>query len=433
MAKKNKKQSAVIFTGFVKIDKNLVGTAVIYKKIADMLLQQEGYQVDMVVPEFGDLKDKIVYHTWDAKNNKRLINAAQVVVFGAYPPIEPMYYAWQKNKVIMTYLWSIAPIGSMEFRDFPSLNKQRKLHQYISASYNLSLLLSDKIFCRNTSVRNLLMGSLLSLGRVDLKNYSEDRRLQSLVEVAPFGLESRAPIHKKDVYRDQVPGIAKKDFLLIWNGGIWNWNDGETLMKTMRLLRDKHGKKDIKLILQGFEHPDKNQKMSEEAQKTLRLARRYKLINDTVFFTQWVAFNERGNYLTECDAGIVTSPDIPEANLFLKTRVYDYLWAELPVIIGDNEAFAPFVKKMGLGVISICARAEEWAENIVKLYSQPAMQKAIKTNIRAVKKEMTWTKTLRGVKRFLKNPTRDSSKKLADKKILHDNIKNNLRIIKGGL
>jgi len=44
-------------------------------------------------------------------------------------------------------------------------------------------------------------------------------------------------------------------------------------------------------------------------------------------------------------AGIVTSPDIPEANLFFKTRIYDYLWAELPIILYDCEAFASLVQE----------------------------------------------------------------------------------------
>ena len=417
----------VIFSGLVNIDKNLVGTAVIYKKIAD-LAKKLGYQVDMVIPNLIDAKDDVKYCVWEKKNNQKLINQADIVVFGAYPPVEPLNYARQKKKIIVSYLWSVAPIGSMEFRDYKDANKQRELHEFISSSYNLQLLLSDKIFCRDHEVRKLIIGSLLSLGRIDLNNYYEDRTLNSLIEAAPFGIEDREPRHKKNIYRGIINGIEKNDFLLLSSGGIWNWNDGETLVKTMGLIDEKYKLKNIKLILQGFRHPDKKQKLSFEAEKTLKLAKNYGLLGKNIFLTDWVPFLERENYLTECDAGIVTSPDIPEANFFLKTRIYDYLWAELPVLLGDNEAFAGIVMKNRLGLIAKCGQADDWAKNIVYLYKNKKGQKQIKTNIKKIKKVMTWKKTLKPIEIFLKNPKKDKNLFKNDRKLFINNIKYNSKL-----
>jgi glycosyltransferase involved in cell wall biosynthesis len=422
-------KKATIFTGLVRLDENLVGTAVIYKKIAEILLAQ-GYRVDMVVPEINLENNKVNYHTWNDKNNKKLINNTDLVIFGAYPPIEPMYYAYQKKKTVITYLWSIAPIGSLEFSDFNNINKQRKLHEYITASYNLSLLLSDKIFCRNERVRNLVLGSLVSLNRIDLKNYQEDKTLKNIVEVAPFGIEARSPKHKKDIYRGVIKGIDKNDFLLIWNGGVWNWNDGKTLVETMKIIRDKYKKKNIKLILQGFKHPAENQKLSHEAKKTLKLIKKYKLENKNIFVTPWLPFKERENYLTECDAGIVTAPNIPEANLFLKTRIYDYLWAQLPVILGDNEAFASFIAQMKLGLVAKCASVEDFAEKIIELESNKNLQASIIGNIKQVKKELSWKKTLKNLEKYFKNPYNDKQKYKPLRKLYKENIKNNINKIK---
>ncbi|MEA3449592.1 MAG: glycosyltransferase [Patescibacteria group bacterium] len=421
-------KKAVIFTGLVKVDKNLVGTAVIYQKIADILLRQ-GYAVGMVVPEQNNLKNKINYYTWSEKNNKKLINSSDLVIFGAYPPVEPMYYAYQKKKTIITYLWSIAPVGSLEFKDFASINKQRGLHYYINASYNLSLLLSDKIFCRNERVRNLVLGSLLALGRVDLKNYQGDKTLRNLIDTAPFGIEARAPKHKKNIYRGVIKGIKDDDFLLIWNGGVWNWNDGETLIKTMKLIREKYNKKNIKLILQGFKHPDENQKLSQEAQRTLDLIEKYELEDKNIFIAHWLAFKERENYLTECDAGIVTAPNIPEANFFLKTRIYDYLWADLPVVLGDNEAFAPFINQMKLGLVAKCGTPQDFTKKIIALEKSSAMRAGIKNNIKTIKKNLNWNKTLEKVKEYFKNPEKDKLKYVSGRSLYRENIKNNLNII----
>lgn len=416
---------AVIFTGLVNVDKNLVGTAVIYKKIADILIRK-GYKVSMVIPGETDIVDPdIKFCFYEEENNKKLISSASLVVFGAYPPPQPLWFAYQKKKTIMTYLWSVAPIGSLEFKDFASHNKQKELHNYITASFNLSLLLSDKIFCRDRQVHTLLWGSLTSLGRVNLDNYLQHKKLRNIIEEAPFGLDKTSPKHKRDVYRGQYKKITQSDFLLMWNGGVWNWNDGQTLVKAMKRLQ----KEKVKLIFQGFRHPDKEQKLSREAKKTLQIAKTSGLINKNIFFPdQWIPFHQRGNYLTECDVGVVSSPDIPEASLFLKTRVYDYLWGELPIILNECEAFAPIIEEKELGLVAKTGDARDWAGKIRQLKSNRTLRNKIIKNIRNYKKELTWNKTLKPVERYLDRPTRLKDKYDNSNRLLQENISINKKI-----
>lgn len=392
-------KKAVVFTGLVNVDKNLVGTAVIYIKMAE-ILSRENYQVHLVVPEVSDYNNKkFKFHLYDKESNEKLINSSSLVVFGAYPPIDPMLYAYRKKKNILTYLWSIAPIGSLEFRDFPDFDKQFLLHQYITTSYNLSLLLSDKIFCRSDKVRDLVLGSLISLGRANLENYRNDKKI-SFLEVSPFGIDSSKIEHKKNIYRGRK-GIDKKDFLLIWNGGIWNWNDGVTLIKAMNELKDKK----IKLIFQGYRHPNKNQKLSDEAQKTIRLAKKLGLIDKNVFFIDtWQAYEERGNYLSECDAGIVTSPNIPEANYFLKTRIYDYIWAELPIIANDCEAYSGIIQANNLGIVAKTGDHGQLAKNILNISQNKKALNIFRKNLKEYKKDIAWRKTLQPVVEYVRNP-----------------------------
>jgi hypothetical protein len=395
-------KKALIFTGLVQINKNLVGTAVIYKKMAELLVKEK-YEVILVIPAKTDMENKnFSFHVYNKKNNNKLINQADLVIFGSYPPIDPLLYAYKKRKKIISYRWSIAPIGSLEFKDFKNQKKQNDLHQYIINSYNLSLLTSDKIFCRDEQVKKLIMGSLISLGRINLENYKIDKKLNRLIEVAAFGIDSNSPKHNNDIYRGKFKNIDKNDFLLIWNGGIWNWNDGQTLIKAMNVLK---GKK-IKLIFQGFRHPQKNIHLSSEAEKTINLTKKLGILDKNVFFMdKWVPFEERGNFLTEADLGIITSPNIPEANLFLKTRIYDYLWAKLPIILNDSEAFAEIIKKNELGLVAKTGNYLDLAEKILNLKNDKKLYSQIKNNIENFKKQISWNKTLTPLKNYLKNPT----------------------------
>ncbi len=407
-------KKVVIFTGLVSVDTNLVGTAVIYKKIADIFIK-EGFQVTMALPQETDLKDNFInFKVYNEKNNKKIIDSAEVVIFGAYPPTDPLLYSYKKNKIIVTYLWSIAPVGSLEFKDFKSKKEQIKLHRFINSSYNLSLLLSDKIFCRDEGAKKLVLGSLISLGRLNLENYTEKRNFNNLLEVAPFGVdESVNRKNKKHFYRGVLDNVGKDDFLLIWNGGVWNWNDGATLIRAMKKIKNKK----VKLIFQGFKHPDKNKGISFEAKKCFKLAQNLGLKDKNVFFNDtWIPYQDRINFLAESDAGVVCSPDIPEANLFLKTRIYDYFWADLPIILNECEAFASLIKEKELGFVCRTGDYNDWAKKIDILSQDGKILKKMKANIRKYKKEISWQKTLQPLKSFAKRPTktRDNNDKLND-------------------
>jgi len=420
------KKIALIFTGLVKIDQNLVGTAVIYQEIA-MILKNQGYIVKMVVPEISSLAPNIAsYYQYQDKNNKILIKTASLVIFGAYPPVTSLLEAYRQKKIIMTYLWSIAPIGSLEFRDYKNNDEQAKLHSFISASYNLSLLLSDKIFCRDEGARKLVLGSLTSLGRINLDNYRSDASLRRLVEVAAFGVDNKKlPVAVKDYWQKQL-GVKRRDFILIWNGGIWNWNNGETLVKAMNLLKAYN----IKLVFQGFKHPESKHALSFKAKKTLNLAKRLGLKDKSIFFGEdWVPYQQRYNFLGSSHAGVVSSPDIPEANLFFKTRIYDYLWAELPVILNDCEAFAPLIKERGLGLVVKTGDAADWAAKIRLLSRSASLRRRFRANIRSYKQEIAWENTLEPIKDFSRRPYAAPDKQKDVKTLILENIRLNRDIV----
>jgi len=387
------KKTITIFTGLVKINKNLVGTAVVYERLA-YFLTQAGFQVNLVLPEVSDLKlTKINFYLYNETNNKKLIRQSQLVIFGAYPPVDPLKYAYRLKKKIITYLWSIAPIGSLEFRDFKDFEQQEKLYNFIVESYNLSLQYADKIFCRSQAVKDFVLGSLVSLGKANLTNYIQDRNFNNLISLAPFGIDSIPAKHHKNIYRNVIPGVTNKDFILIWNGGIWNWHDGISLVKIMNYIKQYN--KNIKLIFQGFYNPDKI--YSLQAQQTKKLADKLKLTNHNIFFPEkWISFAERDSYLTESNAGIVTSPNIPEANYFLKTRFYDYLWAELPIILNTYEAFAPEVSKYNLGLV-LSGNYKQDAQAILNFVKNKKLQIKIKKNIIKYKQTLSWRQQLKPV------------------------------------
>jgi len=404
-----------IFTGLVKIGPDLVGTAVVYREIAH-LLRMKGFEVSMVVPEPVDNPEKgIAYYVYEPRRNKKIIRQSDIVFFGAYPPTDPLEYAYKNKKIIVSYLWSLAPIGSLEFRDVPSREEQDRKQRLIVDAYNRTLLYSDKVFCRSEKARDFILGSLAALGRANIYNYGKERNFRNIAEVAPFGIPQTSPHHTKNIYRGVISGVGKNDFLLLWNGGVWNWNDATGLVEIMNYIRRRDKK--IKLIFQGFHNPQSKYALSAEAKKARRLAEKRSLINNNIFITsEWINYDERGNYLTEVDAGITLSPNIPEANFFIKTRYYDYIWAGKPIILNEFEAFAPEVKNKGLGLV-LTGDYRQMAEDIIRFSRNKKSLAKIRKNLLAYKKGRDWRSNLGPVVDFCQSARHSADRRLAKRNI----------------
>ena len=75
-----------------------------------------------------------------------------------------------------------------------------------------------------------------------------------------------------------------------------------------------------------------------------------------VFFNEaWVPYDQRHNWLLDADCGVTTHFEHVETTFAFRTRVLDYLWAGLPIVTTDGDAFADLVRTERLGVVAKCA------------------------------------------------------------------------------
>ena len=73
--------------------------------------------------------------------------------------------------------------------------------------------------------------------------------------------------------------------------------------------------------------------------KRLKLSRGLGLYDRTVFFnTDWVPYGDRGSYFHEVQIGVSTHYENLETRFSFRTRILDYLWAELPIIATGGDA-----------------------------------------------------------------------------------------------
>jgi len=287
---------------------------------------------------------------------------------------------------------------------FENLEAQRNLGHKIE-KINLNPLLNilrrgDFFICANEKQRDLYLGLLAATGRITPKIYKEDPALRNLIDIVPTGLSSVSPQPTQKVIKGIHPGIGEKDKLLIWWGGIWDWLDPFSLLRALPPILEK--RKDLKLVFFGIKHPSLKQAKPSSADKSVQLAKELNLYNKNVFFLEeWAPYEERGNWLLESDLGVMTYTQNLETRFSWRTRVLDYLWADLPVIISEGDAMADLVKNHNLGRVVKSSDPASIAQAVLELLDHPDEYSKIKKNIQNFKPQLNWENTIIPIHAFL--------------------------------
>ena len=212
-----------------------------------------------------------------------------------------------------------------------------------SLAQEVALATGDAFICASERQRDLWLGMLGALGRLDQDEYARDPSLRRLIDVVPFGLPAEPPVKTKPVLKGVVPGIEPGDRVLLWGGGIWNWFDPMTPIRAVGRLAERRG--DVKLYFLGVQHPNPETEAMTMADQAVRLAEELGLLDRSVFFNfGWVPYEERADFLLEADLGVSAHEDNVETRFAFRTRMLDYLWAGLPIVTTQGDVLAELVE-----------------------------------------------------------------------------------------
>jgi glycosyltransferase involved in cell wall biosynthesis len=215
-------------------------------------------------------------------------------------------------------------------------------------SLDFQLRRGDFFMCASERQRMFWLGQLMSAGRINPETYASDVTLRRLIDVVPFGLSREKPEVTGPAIRGVVAGIGKKDKVLLWSGGLYDWFDPRSLIRAVAEL--SHRRSNVRLFFMGTKHPNPDVPPMSIVQKSRDLAAELGVLNSHVFFNdQWVDFDKRQNYLLDADVGVSTHFEHVETQFSFRTRILDYLWAQLPMVVTAGDYFADLVEEEGLG------------------------------------------------------------------------------------
>lgn len=381
-----------------EIGTKMAGTGIRYHYMAEVLSKDFDVTVGFFGPEY--LPDKAFKHSYAVKSinvhhfHDAFEHADIIITMWASEAIIDFCNA--HNKILIFDIYAPVPVETLALKVFsgkPVTEADEFAYESSLKDYRLFLENGDAFLCSNRQQLDFWLGYAFGASQVTPKTYTR-RNIFNQFLLAPMGIDTSEKLSlKKPHYKGIVPGITKSDTVIIWNGGIYDWYDGITLMDAMKIVWEKNPR--IKLVFPGTQHPNKTLPKWQETVNTQKRAKVLGIENKNVFFFKtWVDYHKRLDFLLEADMAIYTHKPSIESEFSHRTRVLDHILAKLPTIATQGDYFAELIEHHDLGITVPPYNKDALAEAILTMSQHSHLQNA-RDNIEKIRDDFDWRTTLK--------------------------------------
>jgi glycosyltransferase involved in cell wall biosynthesis len=331
---------------------------------------------------------------------RKRLDGFDAVVAQMLPPAEAVRLARTATRVIYD-LYIPALTETLASRSLDD-----RLRRVGVLAQEVALATGDAFVCASERQRDLWLGMLADLGRLDADTYREDPTLRVLVDVVPFGLPDEEP-------RGKPVGLKRAgERVLLWAGGISDWLDPLTPIRAVEQLH----RDDVKLVFLA-RGPDTDAARRAATHESDRV----------VFLDGWVPYEERASYLLEADLGVSAHYDSVETRFAFRTRLLDHFWARLPTVTTEGDVLAELVEERGLGRAVAAGDVDAYAEAIEQVLAAPPPTDPFE----AVRKELAWPRVVEPLLRLLSRERGPAAAGTARLRLEHVALRGRLRLRRG--
>jgi glycosyltransferase involved in cell wall biosynthesis len=348
----------------------------------------------------------VTYHRYDIEAMRPLVESCDIVVSVGDTLLE-FPFLLDCDKYIVMDGYDPHTLESLAWNQ--GQTPEQRLHGYRDRLrvVDLQCTLGDFFICASERQRMLWLGWLEARGRINPFTYDEDPTLRSLIGVVPTGVPTEPPRHTRPLVREVVRGISREDFVLVWGGGIWDWLDPLTLIRAVAQVVPTIPQ--VRLYFPGPRHPDRDRVPDMDMRRrAIELSQALGLWQRHVFVGEWVPYADRQNYLLEANVGCSLHFPSIESTFAFRTRVLDYIWAGLPMIVTRGDVASELVAEHDLGVVVDYADEDGVAEAIARLFSIP--RASFQERFARVRQDLRWERNAQPLVRFCRAPRRAPDK-----------------------
>lgn len=298
---------------------------------------------------------------------------------------------WAHAEPIPTVVDLYDPFVIENFHYYQSRGTEVFTHDH--ATLISSLRRGDLFLCASSAQRLFYLGMLLAVGRLNPLTFESDGTLQSLLRVVPFGVPPALSITR--------PGGNPPAVLF---GGIYDWYDPLLAIEAVALAR-----REIPgLTLTFTTHP--NPEITPQGRTAAAMSHvKERGFDGFVRFEPWVPYEKRADFYARFTLALMTFPPSLETDLSMRTRIYDFLWAGLPVITTSAPGTDELIARYHAGEVVMEASPATIAAAIVRTIPERETTRLMLSHF---VREHQWEITLAPLLDFVRAPHCDRAKDL---------------------
>ncbi len=276
-----------------------------------------------------------------------------------------------------------------------AMDIQASLNDQTVQSMNRLVEMGDFFICGNERQRDFWLGVLAANGRINPHTFAQDPGLRTLIDVVGVGFPDRPP-QGQALLRGVHPAFPEDVRIVLWGGGMWDWLDPLTLIHAWPAVLARFPQ--ARLVFLGTRHPNPTVPPHAIVKKAETLAEELGEKDNTIFFFEWLSYANREALLCEASVGVVLHPLHLETRYSIRTRVLDYLWAGLPVLVTQGDVTSQWIFEHGLGQVVPPVDVAATSQALIELLSQPKSNWA--QAFSDLRETFTWSQVTSPLRRY---------------------------------
>lgn len=280
----------------------------------------------------------------------------------------------------------------MSARNSDNLDREYDAFNFENKIWTKALRRGDILLCANEAQKKFYTGVMAQVGRINPITYGDE----DLIQIVPYGIYREKAVAKHDPVSKLVKN--KKAFKLLWFGGIYPWFD---LTNLLEAVKNANQTTPIELIMVGVKNPFNQHpdfiKRYEEVMDYIKNNN----MDEIVHITDWVKFEDRAEWYLGSDAVVLINNIGMENTLAWRTRLVDYVWADLPIVTNGGDPMSDILEANKAVYILPDLDAKTIEKEIIKISKDKETLKQVSTNLSKVRRLFYWDKVTENLSKLI--------------------------------
>lgn len=241
----------------------------------------------------------------------------------------------------------------------------------------------DIYLCANDNQKRYYQGVLSGLGRINPATYNDNPIL-----VVPYGIYKDTPkVTEKPI--SKILGVEGKKYnRVLWFGAVYPWFDLRMLIDAINKVNQKIP---TKLVIVGAKNPfNAHPDFVKRYDDLIEYINKDDVSKNNVIVEDWIEFKDRANWYLDSDLVISINKIGEENELAWRTRLVDYIWADLPIITNAGDPLGDELVRENAAIKLEDVGTEGLAASLLGLLKNKEQLQQVKKNLKSVREKYLW-------------------------------------------